>query len=93
MCPETICKEENMKYHQSEWYLSKLQLDESACREAAEEFLTHVFNNSESENEDSDDECKREEKDSVDTRSDSQQYSLDDPYSRRESMKPWYKFY
>ena len=55
MCPETNCKEENRQFHQSEWYLSKLQLDESACIEAAEEFLTYVFNNSESENDGNED--------------------------------------
>ena len=61
--------------------------------EAAEEFLTYVFNSSESENDGNEDGYKDEEKDSVATGSDSQQYSLDDPYSRRESMKPWHRFY
>ena len=36
-------------------YLSKLQLDESACIEAVEEFLTYVFNSSESENDGNED--------------------------------------
>ena len=40
MCPGTECKEENRQFHPSEWYLSKLQLDESACRDAAADFLT-----------------------------------------------------
>ncbi len=50
MCPEPRCKKENMKLHPNDWYLSKLQLDDSACREAAAEFLNQVFSNSESEN-------------------------------------------
>ena len=95
MCPKPRCKKDNMRLHPSDWYLSKLQLDDSACRDAAREFLAEVFNSSDSENScySDDNEDGDEDEESEATRSNEYHFSVDDPFCRRESIKPYKRFY